>query len=340
MTAPTAVVVGAGAQVFDMHRPAFEAGVVRLVGVHDVDGERARAIAAQFACQSEDDLDELLARVRPDLAVVLTPHPLHAAIARRCLEAGAHVLVEKPLAVDVAEADELIAVAAACGRRLAVCLQQRLRPEVLEARRLIRAGELGAVQRVEVTQAWTRTDAYFRSPWRGQSGGAILTLAIHHLDLLYHLLGLPVRVAGWTANLLHRVAVEDTVQAMFEWGGGALGSLHVSSAEAATPERLELLGTAARIVLRPQELSLERFASDLREHLATEGDPYAELPISEATTTRFPPAPGHLGIYENLVAALRGEQELVADGREARASLELADALRLSGRTGADVRLV
>jgi predicted dehydrogenase len=341
---PRAAVIGAGAEIFrNCHRDAFEHGIVEAAGVTDVDGLRARSVAAELGCAAFATVETLLAETRPDVAVIVTPHRWHAPIALQCLSSNAHVLVEKPLALDVAEADRLTATAAARRRLLAVCFQHRLRPEIREARRLIADGELGAVQRIHAIQAWTRTQAYYaQAPWRGTveaGGGAVLTLAVHHLDLFYHLFGMPARVVGWARNVLHPVATEDTVHALFEWSDGLLGFLHVSSGEAGAAEQIEIMGTAGTVVIGAGTLTLRRFVTDLREHVRRSADPFAALDSTTPVVRHSAPAPGHVGMYRNLVAALEGEERLVADGHDGRASVQLANALVRSSRIGREVEL-
>ena len=215
-----------------MHLPALQQETVEVVGVTDRDEAVSRARAAELGCPSFPDYRAMLRETRPDVAVILTPHPLHAPMAIDALRAGCHVLVEKPLAVHVAEADAMIEAADDAGRILAVNFQQRLRPEVLRAVELVRSGGLGRVQHLDLAVTWPRTAAYYqlaawRATWRGEGGGVLLNQAPHDLDLVCHLLGSPARVVAWTRTKLHAIETEDTVQAMLEWpdidGGGRDG---------------------------------------------------------------------------------------------------------------------
>src|ERR1700694_1228329 len=126
---PRFAVIGVGANVFNMHAPALQSDKIEIVGVSDVNLEAAERQAERYGCPYFADHREMLAATRPDAAVVLAPHPFHPAIAIDCLNAGAHLLGEKPIAVQVAEADRMIDAAARAGRLLAVNLQQRTRPE-------------------------------------------------------------------------------------------------------------------------------------------------------------------------------------------------------------------
>ncbi|CAN5885050.1 Gfo/Idh/MocA family oxidoreductase [soil metagenome] len=337
-------IVGVGASVLEMHRPAFDLPSIHLVGVSDLDAAKGRARAAELDCAFYSDHREMLAATQPDVAIVLTPHPFHAAVTIGCLEAGCHVLVEKPMAVDVAEADAMIAAAERTRRLLAVNLQHRCRPAVRAARKLIDKGALGALQHINMTVAWPRTAAYYRSAgwratWRGEGGGVLMNQAPHNLDLLCYLLGRPVRVTAWTRNLLHRLEVEDTAQAMLEWGSGTLGSLHVSTAETGRPERLEMVGTRGYMQLKDGALSLELFETDFATFATNSADGFAK-PASRAEVVSLEAGEGnHAAIYENLHAAILHGAPLVADGVQGRMSLELANAMTLSSHTRSEVEL-
>ena len=336
------VIIGVGAGVFHMHRAALELPTTRLVGVSDVNAEVGEARARELGCAFFSHYREMLAETQPEVAVILTPHPFHAAIAIDCLEAGCHVLVEKPMAVEASEADAMIETARRVGRLLAVNFQQRLRSEVLAAKRYLDEGRLGRVQHIDVTRAWPRTQSYYRSAtwratWRGEGGGVLLNQAPHDLDLMCYLLGMPKRVTAWTRNLLHATETEDTVQAMLEWVDGALGSLHISTAEGGRDERIEFVGTGGVMRVRPQGVKVERFEPDFAHYSETSPERFGspervtvELELSQDEGS-------HLDIYRNLHQAILEGVPLVCDGEAGRMSLELANAMILSSYTDKSV---
>src|SRR5262249_32631529 len=155
-------IVGAAAAIADAHLEALAAVPSVIVGMADIDGERGAQKAAKVGCPFFLDHRELLNALRPEAVVVCTPHPLHAEQAQDSLLAGAHVLVEKPMAVEVAEADAMIATAERSGRILAVSFQERFRPAVQYARDFMTRGELGPLLRVLSIEPWLRTAAYYR----------------------------------------------------------------------------------------------------------------------------------------------------------------------------------
>jgi predicted dehydrogenase len=337
-------IVGAGASVFDMHRPALSAPGRAVVGACDVRAEVGQRRAAALSCPFFADHRSMLAATHPDVAVILTPHPLHAPIAIDCLEAGCHVLVEKPMAAAVGEADAMIDASRRTNRLLAVVFQQRHRPEVRAAHALLRAGRLGALQRAQVTATWTRTAAYYaaagwRATWSGEGGGVLLNQAPHNLDLLCHLAGMPRRVAAWTRTRLHRIQTEDTVQAMLEWPDGALGSVHSSTAEAGEPDLIDIGGTAGSLRILPGALSYHQLDADLRQFIPASPDPFAAPAQRDVPVPLEPGAGDDAAVYRQLEAAIRHPGTPLTDGVEGRMSLELANAMIYSSRTQREVEL-
>lgn len=337
-------IIGVGAAVFNGHRPGLQLETVELVGVSDVNAERGLPRAEQLGCPFFADYHTMLAQTRPDVAVIMAPHPFHAQMAIDCLRAGCHVLVEKPIAVQVAEADAMIQTAEQAGRLLAVCFQQRLRPEVRAAHKLIAEGRLGAIQHVAMSVTWMRPAIYYRlAPWRGtwtgEGGGLLMNQAPHNLDLLCHLAGMPSRVFARTRTTLHRIETEDTVQAMLEWPNGAMGSLHASTAEVGPPERLEIVGTGGYLRIGQGALELQQPALDVQQYLVESSEPYSAPPLHPAPVELDPGAGDHVAVYRNLHEAILHGAPLNADGGEGRMSLELANAMIYSSYTGHAVDL-
>jgi predicted dehydrogenase len=332
------VIAGAGAQVLAFHEPALAAVGARVVGVHDVRREAAARVAERHGCPPAGDLDALLA-LAADVAVVLAPHPFHAEIVSACLGAGLHVLTEKPLAVTPREADGMIAAASRAGRLLGVAFQQRTRLEIAAARRF----GVGELLHASLYASWPRRTGYFeiapwRGTWRGEGGGVLLNQGQHDLDLLCLLAGRPSEVVARTAARLHPIQTEDTATALLSWPGGATGTLHISTAEYGEPQRIELIGTRGRVVVRRGSIETRRDTVDFREYAAQhDANPFAPPEIAEADVTRLDGAGTHAELYRNLAAAIAGREPLIADGASAREPLELAAALLMSG--GAPVRL-
>lgn len=339
------VVIGGGAGIFKSHLPGLKLPNAELVALSDINAEPAQQRANELRCAFYTDYRQMLAESRADVAVILTPHPLHARIAIDCLRVGCHVLVEKPMAIQVAEADAMIETAEQHQRLLAVVFQHRFRPEIRTAHQIIQEGRLGQLERVEMSAVWTRPKSYFQqAPWRGtwsgEGGGVLMNQAMHNLDVLCYLVGeLPQRLHAWTRRLLHQIETEDTGHAMLEWSGGALGSLHISTAEADVSERIKLVGTHGILEIEPDKLTFQQFETGLHEYAATCPDPYGKV-SSHLVSVKLEDGDGkHVSVYRNLHDAILHGSLLSSDGVQGRMSLELANAMIYSSYTHSEVEL-
>ena len=315
-----------------------------IVGMADVAVERGEARAREVGCPFFADYRAMLDTVRPDVAVICAPHPFHAALAIDCLEAGAHVLVEKPLAVSVSEADAMIAAADRAGHLLAVCFQQRFRPVVEHARALIESGAIGDIVRVLCVEPWFRTQFYYdsaawRGTWRGEGGGVLMNQGPHPLDLLCHLVGAPAKVWGWVRAQGHAIECEDVAHALLEYPNGAPGYIYFSTVEAGSERRMEIVGDRSALVIIFDHLTIHRFAMPLSEYRATAPEMWGQPQIHTETLHLPGDGGGHLAVYLDLARAIAEGRRPRCDARQARMSLELANAVILSGVTGQAVSL-
>jgi UDP-N-acetyl-2-amino-2-deoxyglucuronate dehydrogenase len=232
---------------------------VDLVGVCDTDADRAAEVGEKYGVPWFTDHAELLATVRPQVVHVCTPHNEHVPVAIDCLEAGVNVLMEKPVAAAVEEAERLIAAA---DRRLdikvGICLQNRYNASVQAARALLGTGELGRVLGGSATLLWHRDPAYYQArPWRGRvresGGGVLINQAIHTLDLLQWLLGDVARVRGSTGRyaLDGIVDVEDTASVVLDHAGGTRSVFFATVTNVTdAPVTLEIVTERAVLLIR------------------------------------------------------------------------------------------
>jgi predicted dehydrogenase len=338
------VVIGVGAGIFHLHQSPLSSEDIEVVAVADVNPETGQPRADELGCPFYVDHRQLLAEVEADVAVIITPHPFHAPLAIACLQAGLHVLVEKPIAVQVAEADAMLEAAQKAKRLLVVNFQQRYRPEIQAARKLIQEGALGQLQYVSLTAAWLRTAKYFnfagwRGTWKGEGGGLLMNQTPHDLDLICYLVGMPERVTAWTQTQLHQIETEDTVTAMLAWPNGANGAFHASTAEAGLKQRFEILGTGGLLQLGRGQFSFERFETEIREYIKTSEEMY-RAPGLLPEPVELPEGSGsHQSVYDNFKAAIREGAPLIVDGASAAMSLEVANAMIYSSYMKEEVTL-
>lgn len=338
------VIIGVGASVLNMHREGLALPEIAIVGGSDVDPTRGRARAEELGCPYYPDYHPMLDELRPDLAVVVAPHPFHAEIALACFAAGCHVLVEKPMALQVADADAMIAAAERAGRLLAVSFQRRYRSDMEAVHRLLHASGLGALEHVELHAVWPRSAAYFaqapwRGTWRGEGGGVLMNQGIHNLDSLIYLVGMPQRVVAWTRTRLHRIEVEDTVDALLEWADGMLGTVHISTAEMGPEERILLTGSRGIVEVTPEAAHLQTSERDLRDLIAQSPEPMLTPQLQPEALAPEPDASGHVAVYRDVVDAILHGSALRHDGVSGRMALELANAMIFSSHRGTPVDL-
>jgi UDP-N-acetyl-2-amino-2-deoxyglucuronate dehydrogenase len=205
-----------------------------FVAVCDADFGRAERFASESGVRPFGDVEAMLFEARPEVVLLATPHPLHAEGAILALHAGAHVLVEKPLAASLVDSDSMLAAAKRSGATLGVISQRRFYEPVLRMKAAIDAGKIGRpVLGVFQMYSW-RDPAYYTSdPWRGrwdaEGGGVLVNQSPHQLDLLRWFLGDVEEVSGTWANLNHpEVEVDDTAVATLRFKNGGLGSIITS----------------------------------------------------------------------------------------------------------------
>ena len=333
-------ILGAGV-VVPMHLEGIAAlDDVELVGISAPDG--AEALAEDAGTRAFTDNDELLG-LGLDVVVVATPHPYHPALTIEALATGAHVLVEKPLAVEVREADAMIAAADDAGRLLAVCFQQRFRPVIAAARALIAAGRLGELIRLSIVDPLYRPNSYYgtagwRGTWEGEGGGVLMNQAPHTLDLLCHLAGPPATVWGKARRRSQPMEAEDTATALLEWENGAVGTLAVSTTEPGV-QRIELVGDCGRIEIVGETIAFERFEPPVSEHLGTAPGMF-DAPDRVSESVELPAGRGdHVDVHADFAAAVRTGCVPRVPAHDALWSLEVANAIVLSTHTGEAVTL-
>ena len=332
-TALRYVIIGCAARIAERHFDALSALSAEVVGVSDTDATKGEAIARHRACPFYVSHTEMLRELRPDISVLCSPASYHARQTQDCLAHGSHVLVEKPMATEVADADAIIEAASAAGRVVAVNFQERFRPTIEAAHSFVRRGELGALVRVTAVQPYLRTAVYYRAtPWRGawfgDGGGVLMNQAPHLLDTLCYLVGMPQRVWGVTGTRAHAIPSEDTATAMFEYPGGAMGTFAVSTAEGGGERTLESsvsagLSTSSERGSRPAASS-PRFPRTSRQ--PARGRP-------RSPSTRKNQRLGRRVISRCIPISERrftGDMPPAADASEGRKSLELANAIVLS----------
>lgn len=227
--------IGAG-YIGERHAAAIAGTEGARLAVVASDNElQAQTLAKRYGADWTTDYRIALARSDVDAVSICTPSGFHAEPAIAALDAGKHVLVEKPMDIHVNKADQMIAAAERAKRNLAVVFQKRFNPAMRFVKESIERGKLGRITLAEATLKWYRTPSYFTgSPWRGtwamDGGGALMNQGIHFVDLLLWLVGDVAEVSAAASTLYHAIETEDTLVANLRFENGALGVIQATTA--------------------------------------------------------------------------------------------------------------
>jgi UDP-N-acetyl-2-amino-2-deoxyglucuronate dehydrogenase len=304
-----------------------------LAAVATRNADRGQAFVEQHGGTWYADYTELLQRPDIDIVTLCTPHDLHLPMAVAAAQARKHILCEKPLARTTAECDAMIRACEQAGVKLGVIFQSRFEALSLKLKQLIDGGALGKLSWVSANTIWYRTDDYYRSgPWRGtwthEGGGVLINQAIHAIDLLLWLTGMPNRVTAQMRTLNHAIEVEDAAIATLEYADQHLGLIQATTAAyPGYPERLEVYGTRGGAIYHKGEARLEWHTLDPREDhvLTTEISSGAAAPLDIT-------AAGHTAQFRDFAEAVREDRSPLIDGREGRRSVEVVEAIYRSAR--------
>jgi phthalate 4,5-cis-dihydrodiol dehydrogenase len=331
-------IIGTG-RVSGGHAHAVEAlAGTRLAGCADVDPARLAKFTERFSCPAYVSYEELIARPDLDAVVITLPHWLHCDVAIACLHAGKHALVEKPMAMTVAECDAMIAAAERSGKTLMVGHSQQFFPVNETARALIAAGEAGRV--VFATDTWYK--AFYaepRPPWfvdATKGGGMWPMNGPHMIDrMLMFIGGEVVGVKAMVGTFFVDVPATDTGVALLEFASGSHATIqHCGYNNGVDRFEGEISGTQAQLRLTGGQLWLSR------------GGKYEEVPVQTRPVPLKPDWPENKGpgpILGNQLAAfveaIHSGKEPAVSGRYGREVVRILVACEESGRTRREVRL-
>jgi UDP-N-acetyl-2-amino-2-deoxyglucuronate dehydrogenase len=312
---------------------------LQLSAVCDIVEERAREAGEQWGVPWFTSYDEMLKQSECDAVAIATPSGLHPAQGVKAAKAGKHVISEKPMAISLSAADQMVQACDEAGVHLFVVKQNRLNPAIQLLRRAVDRGRFGRIYMANATVRWARPQEYYdQAPWRGTwefDGGAFMNQASHYVDLIQWLVGPVESVMAKTATMARRIEAEDSGAAVLKFRNGALGVLEVTMLT--YPRNLEgsitLIGETGTVKIGGTAVNkVETW------QFSTYDD---DDKLIEAAATNPPNVYGfgHEGYYRNVLAVLRGETTPDTDGRSGRKSLELILGIYESAKTGAEVPL-
>jgi predicted dehydrogenase len=281
-----------------------------------------------------------------DAVLIATPHYFHTSMGIAALEAGLHVMVEKPLSVHKADCERLIAAHKGGEQIFGAMFQLRTDPLYRQIKSLITSGELGEIRRVlwDCTD-WFRTETYYasggwRATWKGEGGGVLLNQCPHNLDLFQWLFGMPDEVTGFCQfGRYHDIEVEDDVTAHFRYASGMHATFITSTGEAPGRNLLQISGDRGLLTLEGRILKFQRNRVPMNQFSLESGAGFAkpecwtvDLPLDSGSAT-------HNEVLQNFTDAILKGTPLIAPAADGVRSIELANSILLSSWKGATVKL-
>ncbi|HEX3047704.1 MAG TPA: Gfo/Idh/MocA family oxidoreductase [Bacillota bacterium] len=325
----------------------------KIVALVDIYPEKAETKKKNFNLDAEifDSHQALLAHacaVKEDIHLVsiCTPPFTHAEIAIDCLKAHKNVILEKPMAASLEECDAILKAAEMAAReragagKLSVIAQNRFRTPIMNLKKTLDSGLIGRVLHAQVDSFWWRGHCYYDLWWRGswekEGGGCTLNHAVHHIDMLCWMMGLPAEITAVLSNAAHDNAeVEDISVAVLKYPNGSLAQLTSSTIHHGEEQKLIFQGEKAKISA-PWDVvaSLSKGNGFPERNVALEKeiqDFYEALPNVECET--------HAGQIDNVLTAIENNTEPLIKGTDGRNTIELITAIYKAGSTERNVKL-
>lgn len=313
----------------------------KIVALCDLYPEKAEVRRDQYGLEAKiaHDYKELL-QDGIDLVSICMPPYVHAQVAVDFLNAGSHVIVEKPMAASLKECDDMIEAARINGKVLSVIAQNRFRNPIMKLKQVLDSGLAGKILHAQVDSFWWRGHSYYDLWWRGtwekEGGGPTLNHAVHHIDGLLWMLGRPSHVQAYMANVAHDNAeVEDLSIAMMKYPNGALGQLTSSVVHHGEEQQYIFQGQYAQISA-PWRVTASTSLPN--------GFPDRDLELEEKIQKYYDELPdlpyeGHTGQIDNVLSAIEHGTPVLIDGEDGRSTLELIMSIYQSASMGENVQL-
>lgn len=335
-------VVGVG-NMGSSHARRLAAGEIKgasLVAVCDNNPKRLQDMNGYGSAKAYSNLDDMLKDENIDGVIIATPHYDHPNMGIQALNAGKHILVEKPIGVYTKAVQALNEKAKASDQVFTIMYNQRTNPLYQKVKQFVEENQLGELVRVHwICTDWYRTQGYYdsggwRATWKGEGGGALLNQCPHQIDLLQWMCGMPKKVMSFMGyGKYHDIEVEDDVTTYFEYENGATGLFVTSTGEAPGINRLEISGTQGRLVVENNEMTFYRNEEDVATHLVTSKGKF-EKPILWTCKVEIKgQETSHVGIMQDFVDTINGKEKPLSPGLDGIKGLMLTNAMHLSDWT-------
>ena len=316
-------ILGAG-MAANLHAKALvDSELGELAAVADNNYDAAAAFAEKWGVSAFESYEKML-ESDIDAVCICTPSYFHAENAILALKCGKHAVVEKPMALNVADADSVIAAAEQYGKLVSVISQFRFSEDIAKVKRAVEDGLFGKISLCTLTMKYYRSEEYYSSSnWKGtlkyDGGGALINQGIHGVDLAQYIMGGVKSSLGRVATRHHNIEAEDTAVATVEFECGALGTIVASTcASPGFARRIEINGDRGYAVIRENAI----------EKMVIDGNSIETVTASYVNSASDPGALDigmHRRQLENVIRAARGEEELLIDGREGRKAVKIIE---------------
>ena len=311
-----------------------------LSAVCDIDEAKAQKLASQFGVPAFTDMHRMMTDADVDVVVILTESGRHAEHTCALAKYGKHIVVEKPMALSLDDADAMIRVCDLAGIKLFVVKQNRFNVPVVQLRKALEQGRFGKLVLGTVRVRWSRDQKYYdQDSWRGTwalDGGVLTNQASHHVDLLEWMMGDVESVYAMTTTALVNIESEDTAVVALRFRNGALGVIEATTA--VRPKDLEgsvsVLGEGGSVEIggfAVNQMKIWQFT----QPTAGDEDVIAKFSVNPPNVYGF----GHQAYYEHVVDCILNRKTQLVDGLQGRKSLELISAIYESVETGQEVHL-
>ena len=307
-----------------------------LKAVCDIVPEKADKLGGEYNATPYYNIDDLLKNEKDiDLISIVSPNGLHATHTIKALNAGFHVLCEKPMAINVHDCGEMIKAAERANKRLFVVKQNRFNPPVVAIKELIEQNKLGELYSVQLSCFWNRNPQYYENSWKGtkdMDGGTLFTQFSHFVDLLYYLIGDVKQVHALTNNFDHKgiIEFEDTGVIAMQFYNGALGTINytVNSYGKNMEGSLTIFGSKGTVKIGGQylnELEYQNIEGTKIENLP-EGNPANSYGQYQGSMSN------HDKVYENVVDVLENGAAITTNSFEGLKTIEIIDKIYSSAK--------
>lgn len=313
----------------------------KIVALVDIIPEKAQAMKEKYGLEADvyDDHQKILPRTDIDLVDVCTPPYVHASISINSLRSGKNVVCEKPMAASLEECDAMLRARDESGKVLSIIAQNRFRQPIADLKALLDSGLAGPVRAAQVDSFWWRGHCYYDLWWRGtwekEGGGCTLNHAVHHIDMLCWMMGLPQKITSILANTAHDNAeVEDLSMSILQYPG-ALAQLTASVVHHKEEQQLVFQCEKAKIAA-----PFDVYAStSMGNGFPTRNEALEKEIADFAANLPRVAYEGHTGQLENILTALETNVPVAITGEEGRRTIELITSVYKSGATGQTVEL-